>query len=344
MTGAPRSRRAATALAAVAALVVAAVVVAVSLPAGTASPAAVAVAQPHTRGGATWTGVYTGSGGVPAAEAFSADQGAPIRWVTAFLSGGGWGALDDPSWYLSRWPVTSGVSMDWAIPMLNAGGDSLAAGAAGAYDEHFANLARAFVAAGQPSVTFRLGWELGSTSQPWYAGSQPAAFARYWRRIVTVMRAVPGQSFRFDWNAAGSAPGDPVYGAYPGDAYVDYVSNDIYDASWDPAAGYAANAASPAGHRAAWRAVQAELTQLVSFGATHRKPIGVPEWGEWFRADGHGGGDDPYFVARMAQWLTSTPSLAFAMYYDADDDGLHALYDGRFPLSSAVWSRTFSAG
>lgn len=300
--------------------------------------ASVRVAPAGAAAGLGWTGVYTGSGGVAQAGQFAAAQGAPVRWSTAYLADGGWGALDDPSWYLAQWPASTGLSMDWAVQILQAG-DTLAEGAAGAFNAHYLNLARAFVAAGQPSVTFRLGWEPDVPSQPWYAGSDPADFAAYWRQIVTTMRSVPGQAFKFDWNAGGSPPGDPVYAAYPGDAYVDYVTNDIYDGSWR----YSSNTGTAATHAAVWGDISAQLAQLVAFGAAHAKPIGLPEWGLWIEANGQGGGDDPAFMQNMFQWLTTTPSLAFAVYYDADNDGYHNLYDGLFPTSAATWTQLVSA-
>jgi hypothetical protein len=290
-----------------------------------------------------WSGVYTGSGGVAQAQQFAANQGAPVQWAGAFLTGGsGWSAIDDPSWYIAQWPASTGLHMDWSIPILNTSTDTLEAGATGAYNSHFLNLAKAFVAAGQPSVTFRLGWEMASTYQQWSAESDPVAFAEYWRQIVTTMRSVPGQKFKFDWNGGGAPAGDPVYQAYPGDAYVDYITNDIYDQSWNSNAGYANNTATTAGYESSWGDIQTQLNQLASFGAAHGKPIGLPEWGDWYRSDGHGGGDDPYFLAQMYKWLTTTPNVAFAIYYDADNDGYHNLYDGQFPHAAATWTALMS--
>jgi hypothetical protein len=40
--------------------------------------------------------------------------------------------------------------------------------------------------------------------------------------------------------------------------------------------------------------------------------------------------------------LTSTPNVAFAIYYDADNDGYHDLYDGRFPTAAAAWTQLMS--
>ena len=47
----------------------------------------------------------------------------------------------------------------------------------------------------------RLGWEFNvPQGYAWYAGGYAPQFVRFWRDVVTVMRAVPGADFTFDWN------------------------------------------------------------------------------------------------------------------------------------------------
>jgi hypothetical protein len=45
------------------------------------------------------------------------------------------------------------------------------------------------------------------------------------------------------------------------------------------------------------------LNWLVAFGKEHGKEIGLPEWGLDSSATNGGGGDDPYFVTQMANWI-----------------------------------------
>ena len=36
----------------------------------------------------------------------------------------------------------------------------------------------------------------------------------------------------------------------------------------------------------------------------HGKQLSIPEWGVWGRADGHGGGDNPFYIAKMHEFMT----------------------------------------
>ena len=116
----------------------------------------------------------------------------------------------------------------------------------------------------------------------------------YWRQIVTTMRAVPGEKFKFLWNP--NAPSPTIYTpteAYPGNAYVDYVGTDVYDNFWG----------KPFTPAAAWVHQLTEqwgLDWLSAFAVEHDKPIAIPEWSDEYRTDGHGLGDDPSFIDNMA--------------------------------------------
>ena len=125
---------------------------------------------------------------------------------------------------------------------------------------------------------------------PWPSATDAANFVAFWRQIVTTMRAVPGQQFKFLWNPSADSP--TSYSpdqAYPGNAYVDYVGTDVYDKFWG----------SPFTPAAAWAnqlTQQWGLDWLASFAAAHGKPIAIPEWSVEYRTDGHGLGDDPSFI------------------------------------------------
>ena len=45
--------------------------------------------------------------------------------------------------------------------------------------------------------------------------------------------------------------------------------------------------------------VLAPPLHLRDFAAAHGKPMAFPEWGLLVRSDGHGGGDNPYFIQKM---------------------------------------------
>ena len=153
----------------------------------------------------------------------------------------------------------------------------------------------------------RLGWEFNGNWFRWsVATSADAAnFVAFWRQIVTTMRAVPGAKFKFCWNPNGPSP--TTYSpdqAYPGNAYVDYVGTDVYDNFWG----------TPFTSAASWvhqLNQQWGLDWLGAFAAEHNEPIAIPEWSDEYRTDGHGLGDDPDFIDKMADWFV-TNQVAFA--------------------------------
>ncbi|HEY1003777.1 MAG TPA: hypothetical protein VGD83_29460, partial [Streptosporangiaceae bacterium] len=62
----------------------------------------------------------------------------------------------------------------------------------------------------------------------WHAPSfELDAFIRAWRHVVTAMRSVPGEHFKFLWTIY--PEGATVAECWPGSAYVDYVGTDIFD-------------------------------------------------------------------------------------------------------------------
>jgi hypothetical protein len=142
---------------------------------------------------------------------------------------------------------------------------------------------------------------------------------------------VPGQHFTFDFNISPNYP-DPTP-AYPGDSYVDIISMDLYDYSW--ASSYAAN-----NHTAAWNGYLTEktgLNWLASFANAHGKRMAFPEWAESYRCDGHGGGDDSYFVQQMYAWIKAH-NVAYETYNDTNDDSCHV-----FKLDSGYFPNALSA-
>ena len=161
----------------------------------------------------------------------------------------------------------------------------------------------------------RLGWEFTGNWYPWQVtnATDAANFAAYFRNIVTSMRSVPGQSFKFVWNPnAGNSFGNTYTPeqAYPGSAYVDYVGIDVYDQGWS----------SPATPQNAWANQLSQswgLNWLSSFAAEVGRPIVFPEWGVEIRSDGHGMGDDPYFINQFAAWIVQH-NVAWTAYFEYD--------------------------
>ncbi len=292
-------------------------------------------------------GVYVGSGDPSGVASFAAATGTHPAYASDYLpTDQGWAGISDDStvsWITSQWRG-SGYTVVLGVPIIptdaqgNAQG-TLAAGAAGQYDSYYVTLADSLVSGGQPNAVLRLGWEFTGNWYPWEVtdATDAANFAAYFRNIVTSMRSVPGQSFKFVWNPnAGNSFGNAYTPAqaYPGSAYVDYVGIDVYDEGWS----------TPPTPQSAWAN---QLTQswgldwLAGFAAVQGRPMVIPEWGIGTTSDGHGMGDDPYFVTQFANWIAQN-DVAWTSYFNYDtSDAAHDLLDAQFPSSLTAFQAAF---
>ncbi|WP_052499280.1 glycoside hydrolase family 26 protein [Streptomyces vietnamensis] len=159
-------------------------------------------------------------------------------------------------------------------------------GADGAYDGHFRTLGERLVAQGLGDAVLVLGWEMNGTTYSHRCRPDPTAWKAYWRRVVGVLREVPGQRFRFDFTPSRGLDAIPWPHCYPGDDVVDIIGMDAYD--------------QPAG-LSFEEQVDEEygLAHQVRFAAAHGKPVSYPEWG-LFR-----NGDDPAYVRGMLGWFAA---------------------------------------
>jgi hypothetical protein len=290
-------------------------------------------------------GAYV-SGGTPSAMAsfVSATETSPTL-ATAYLPGNaGWTGMDGTggslNWLLGPWEG-SHYALSLGVPIVptNSSGTAvatLATGATGAYNSYYVTLAQTLVSAGESNAYLRLGWEFDGTWMPWQAttASAEASYASYFQQIVTAMRSVPGAAFRFVWNPDAGAfteSGYSVAAAYPGNAYVDVIGLDAYDQTW----------ATPQTPANAWTATTLpSLTAAQQFATSHGKPLAFTEWGLSIRSDGHGLGDDPYYINHMASWMeTASNDVAFESYFDCNAGGVNSfITGGSFPNSLAAFS------
>jgi len=251
----------------------------------------------------------------------------------------GWAAMDNGGGE-GGWKG-SGLRLVLGVPILPGVG-TLAQGAAGSYNQYFATLAQNLVSQGEGNAILRLGWEFNGNWYPWSVASNTDAqnFASFWRQIVNTMRAVPGEQFQYLWNpnGGGSTSWDLTQ-AYPGNAYVDYVGTDLYDEYWG----------TPQTPQGSWTNATNEswgLNWLSSFAASQGKPIAIPEWSDCFRSDGHGLGDDPYFINQFANWV-ATNNVAFTDIFSFNDTAGgqdNDITDGRFPNALAAFKADFGGG
>ncbi|MFF3287963.1 glycoside hydrolase family 26 protein [Streptomyces sp. NPDC003023] len=160
----------------------------------------------------------------------------------------------------------------------------LRAGAEGSFDKHFRTLATRLVEVGATDTVIVLGWEMNGTTYTHRCAPDPEAWKAYWNRIVTAMRSVPGQEFRFDFAPNRGLDAIPWTECYPGDDVVDIIGMDSYDQP--PGGTFDEQVNAPYG-----------LRKQVEFAAAHNKAISYPEWG-LFR-----NGDNPEYMRRMLEWI-----------------------------------------
>lgn len=260
-------------------------------------------------------------------------SGANLQVGHTYLAGNSWGDIDGDTKMLALWSQwrlgQHGRTLVLNVPMLvpNEGdvpdekvAQLLGQGAQGAYDQHFRRLARKLVALGGGDTVIVLGWEMNGTTYTSRCRPDPAAWKADWRRIVDVMRSVPGQRFRFDFTPNRGLDAIAWTKCYPGDDVVDIIGTDSYD---QPAgATFDDYVREPYG-----------LEDQVEFAAKRGKPVSYPEWG-LFR-----NGDNPEFVRRMVEWMRTHDTL----YQTVTDYCPHGFWECRSnPRSSSVYQQLLS--
>ncbi|MCX5557813.1 glycoside hydrolase family 26 protein [Streptomyces sp. NBC_00038] len=229
--------------------------------------------------------------------------GTELRVGHTYLPGDRWSNIEGAHGFLDVWA-------DWRleqddrmlvlnVPMMerNEEGVSdaevrllLRQAAAGMFDKHFRALAERLVELKVPDTVIVLGWEMNGITYTHRCGPDPEAWKKYWNRIVTTMRAVPGQKFRFDFTPNRGRDAIPWTQCYPGDDTVDIIGMDSYD---QPSGlSFDEQVKEPYG-----------LQAHVDFAKSHGKPISYPEWG-LFR-----NGDNATYMKRMLAWMTEHKPL-----------------------------------
>jgi hypothetical protein len=252
-----------------------------------------------------------------------------------FIDATDWSNISNP-WQLSNWKG-SPFTIVWGVPMLPCGAPATQCAtnvsdfnevADGGADSYYKTLAQNLVSAGFGSSYIRLGWEFNGTWMGWSICNQQGTGLASWasdfvpafQNIVTSMRSVSGANFKFIWNPDESSntgcAGASLEDFYPGDSYVDMVALDVYDglgsatgsdaerwsdllngvnaSDWTAVAPAAVSGRTFEGYGLNW---------LAAFGKEHNKEVGIPEWGLDTSGTDGGGGDDPYFVTQMANWI-----------------------------------------
>jgi hypothetical protein len=250
-----------------------------------------------------------------------------------------------------------------AYPFPKSGG-SLAAAADGDYNDHYRQLGENLIAAGMANAAIRFGhefnggwyiWSVGNANNPDHL-QKCLDFAEAFRQFVTTLRSIEGQQFKFVWNPSTSIWGVDLEAAFPGRDYVDFIGIDHYDQTWAQSSGKpiygvdyekADDAERLRRQQLAWNAQINDgnwgLNMIADFAADQGVPLGLCEWGLALRSDGMGGGDNPYFIEKMHEWIENH-NVAWHVYFNVSaSDGDHDLYDTVvFPESSAKFSELWN--
>jgi len=299
-------------------------------------------------------GAYVGPADPSAMTAFaSATKTAPSIASDYLPASSGWAGMDGAdgslSWLFADGWAGSGYTLSLGVPIIPTDSSqvavgTLATGATGAYNGYFVTLAHTLVAAGEANAYLRLGWEFDGYWYAWDAQTpaDEANYAAYFRQIVTAMRSVPGENFRFVWNpdaGAFTTSGYDVALAYPGSAYVSDIGLDAYDQSW----------ATPETPTTAWNETTLpSLAAAQQFAAAQGEPLAIAEWGVAISPDGHGLGDDPLYINNMAAWMSNPANnVAFESYFDYNTmpvggDVNCDITAGSFPDSLAAFIADFA--
>jgi len=317
------------------------------------------------------TAVHRGAAVPTYLNAFNQWTANNTTWASDAEAYGNWSQIDDATWLYSAWEpwvaAQTGRRLVVSIPMLPSSGGNLAQGAAGNFTSgatnYFQTLAQNLVNYGLGNSIIRLGWEFNGNWYPWYAGensgdSGPTGnFVNYWRLIVTDMRTT-APNLKFDWNPSMGVNNVASEPEYPGNAYVDYIGVDAYDASWAtgtyPFPTNDSAADIELRQEIACNGYMNETEGLLywsQFAASQGKPLSFPEWGVWDRPDGHGGLDDPYFIHMLKSFMANPANnVAFESYFDVGaSDGNSQLSPGptgtqplEFPNATMAYQTLFS--
>lgn len=242
-------------------------------------------------------------------------------------------------------PLTNSGSGQTTSPWNPAGSATpttmtLADVASGVWDTQFTAVFQA-IANVRPDAILRIGWEIYGNG--WYPWNGPALFAAHrlaWIHLVGVARAV-SSSFQFDWNGGARyqalAGYDPMTGgAWPGAAYVDYITYDVYD-TWGTGDGGAVG----------WGLQAANLAEGLAFAATNGKPFCIPELGLGTLAASNAHGDDYQWLLSAYKWARANQAaLGYVNFFNWDGsmsggNNFNSLQQN--PNSMAVWTSLFAA-
>ncbi|MFG3011160.1 glycoside hydrolase family 26 protein [Streptomyces cinerochromogenes] len=260
--------------------------------------------------------------------------GSELRVGHTYLPGNHWSDIEGDLGFLPAWAHWRNEKADRMlvlnVPLQERNEESVSdadvqqlvrRGAKGEFDHHFRALAERLVRLQVPDTVLVLGWEMNGVTYTHRCGPDPEAWKTYWKRIVTTMRSVPGQRFRFDFAPSRGRDAVPWTQCYPGDDTVDIIGMDSYD---QPAGmSFDQQVNEPYG-----------LQAHVEFAKAHGKPVSYPEWGL------SRNGDNAAYMGRMLAWMDEHKPL----YNTLTDYCPHGVWQCRSNPGSSLVYRSFLFG
>lgn len=274
-------------------------------------------------------GCYPGYSDLNSLNALEAALGTKVKTIVQFADqntanspGSAWGIFQgDGGAYKAPLMTRQECRMVFSVPLAfqsvwnTANQATLEQVAAGSVDGVYRTLFTYLAKWSGPKVV-RLGWEHNGDWYPWSSLGRESQYVAAFRHVVDVARSViPG--VKFDWN---SAVMPPNMASYPGDAYVDIISWDVYNRG--------------TGHDPAKR--KADFKTLTDLATAHGKQWALPEWGLASE-----NGDDPSFITDTADALRAAPNCAYICEYngmngESNGPGSNATSGGLTPYPKAM--------
>ena len=165
---------------------------------------------------------------------------------------------------------------------------------AGQHDDAYQAVGRALVRAGFRDAIIRLGQEGNGDFFPGCACSDQPGFVAAWNRVAGLLLAIPGNHFTVGLDFTKDRP-VAKYTAGIDWSLVGFINLDVYDETWD--------AAAQTTPEKRWAyLLHHGINETLALAREKAKPVAFFEWATG-RHGPIGGGDNPYFIARMAELI-----------------------------------------
>ncbi len=307
----------------------------------------------------TYTGTFTGAGGTKTCTATVTVSAATLA-QTAFLSvtpyieqrsvasyesalgcksgsmlveayndrSQGW-VTDGPA--VSVLPVFPGRAIIYSLYNYDTSLGTLVQASTGAYDSEYTLWANQIISGGTPAPDgnyyVRTMWETPGTWFPWGADvtdgtASLTQFISAFRHFANAFHAV-SPKFKIVWDIQQqSEPNDWTDASvlYPGDQYVDVMSEDVYPQAGQSFSNFAATANG--------------LNWLAQFASQHNKSLAITEWGPLVNNDPDA--SFAQFTTDMANWIK-----AHNVVYQSAFDVPQWLANGSYPQAQAAYKAAY---